>query len=168
MSEGCGCQRNKIINPNPNLKPNLNPNPNRNRSRNPDEITYNYLQQLQQDYSGFKTVETYSDIDIKELNNGKYKYKILSTLMYGVNLDIVGVTNDTTQTLVDPVLYTYDKILGNIQIFTNELTYSTFTVLGFKDPKARTFLFKNIITNITNKPLPNSYLFNNYLDFDVK
>jgi hypothetical protein len=163
MSGNCGCQRKKNMNPNPNNNfnndINLNPSPN--------QFKYNLLQQIQQEYSGFKTVETYSDIDIKELNDGRNKYQLLSSLMFGVNLDIIGITDDVKQTVIDPSLYTYDKRLGNIQLFTNELEYTTFTVLGFKGLKERKFLFKNIITNITNKPLPNSFLFQNFLDFDV-
>jgi hypothetical protein len=160
MSGNCGCQRKQNINPNPNRDINLNPSPN--------QFKYNLLQQIQKEYSGFRTVETYSDVDIKELNDGRHKYEYLSSLQYGVNLEIIGITDDTKQFVVDPSLYTYDKQLGNIQIFSNELAYPIFTVLGFKGLKERKFLFKNIVTNITGKPLPNTFLFKNYLDFDVK
>lgn len=116
----------------------------------------NKLNKIVSKYDDYTTIENFSDIDI--VNNTydiEYDYSYLSTLMYGPGLQIISIVEEipTGVIIIDPETFTFDKILGNIKINTNNFEYKTFTVYGFKAQKQ--FLFKNTITNIMNKALPN-------------
>jgi hypothetical protein len=118
----------------------------------------NKLNKIISKYDDYTTIENFSDIDIvnnTDTDNIEFKYSYLSTLMYGPGLQIISVVEEipTGVIIINPKTFTFDKILGNIKINTNDFEYKTFTVYGFKSQNE--FLFKNTITNIMNKALPN-------------
>jgi hypothetical protein len=105
-------------------------------------------------YDDYTTIDTFSDIDIKKNEkNSEYKYGNLSTLMYGPTLRIFAIVEETPTgpVLLNKDQFSFDKILGNIKINSNDYEYKTYTIYGFKYKKE--FVFKNTMKNIMNKPL---------------
>jgi len=115
----------------------------------------NKLNKVISKYDLYTTIENFSDIDIKDIiDDTKYNYSYLSTLMYGPGLRIISVVEQTTtgQIIIDPENFTFDIYLGNIKIKSNEFEYKKYIIYGFKANEE--FLFKNTMVNIMNKPLP--------------
>ena len=116
--------------------------------------TLDKLYKIISKYDDYTTIDTFSDIDIKKNEpNSEYEYGNLSTLIYGPILRIFAIVEETPTgpILLNKEEFSFDKILGNIKINSNNYEYKTYIIYGFKYKKE--FLFKNTMTNIMNKPL---------------
>ena len=116
--------------------------------------TLDKLYKIISKYDDYTTIDTFSDIDIKKNEpNSEYEYGNLSTLIYGPILRIFAIVEETPTgpILLNKDQFSFDKILGNIKINSNDYEYKTYIIYGFKYKKE--FLFKNTMTNIMNKPL---------------
>jgi hypothetical protein len=96
-------------------------------------------------------VQTVSDIDANLQKNKTYSY--LSTLIYGVDLNIISVYDELNKVYINiNTQMSYDKTLGNIKINTTDIrpNYNrSYVITGSKPDKS--LIYINNMRNLLNK-----------------